>query len=71
MHAIASSLALSSSSRAGSEFKSTIDGSCLEFERTATGDLCLLGQGKFGKVRCSTSAIEYSGHTVCASIFRV
>ncbi|CAL8466330.1 g5866 [Coccomyxa elongata] len=54
MHAFASSSArsigLSSSNGAGSEFKSTIDGSCLEFERTATGDLCLLGQGKFGKV---------------------
>ncbi|BDA51312.1 probable serine/threonine-protein kinase PBL13 at C-terminar half [Coccomyxa sp. Obi] len=54
MHASASSLARSmgpgSGSGTGSEFKSTMDGSCLQFERTATGELCLLGQGKFGKV---------------------
>lgn len=48
------------------DFKSTIDGSYVQFERTASGELCLLGQGKFGKV-CTRSTLEFACPTVCVS----
>jgi len=55
-------------SGSGGDFKSTIDGSYVQFERTASGELCLLGQGKFGKVCAGTRfPLEFARPFVCVS----
>ena len=40
----------SSSSLASDNFESTLNGACVAFEHRPSGELWLLGQGKFGKV---------------------
>lgn len=44
------------SSLASSDYKSTLNGESVTFERNSSGELCLLGKGKFGKVGSGSCA---------------